>query len=457
MRGIFVIAHRWVGLFIAVFLFVAGLTGAVISWDHELDGWLNPELFTAKQTGKPLPPLELVAKFEAAHPEAQVIYFPLSYEAGETAEMFITPRIDPATGEPYALEYNQVYVEPVSGDVVGKRYWGRISLSRADLLPFLYKLHYSMHVPDFFNFDRWGVWLMGIVGIVWMFDCFVGFYLTLPSLARNGGQAVLAMPSSRARAGATFWERWKPAWRIKRGASTYRLNLDLHRAFGLWFWLLLFILAFTSVSMNLGTEVVRPLLATVSTLTPDVDDTRTPAPLNKPIKADQPFAHVIDEARNEAQRRDWKEPLGSAFYDPQIGVYQVSFFQPGDEHGSGGMGVKTLYFDGKNGALLGDHVPWKGTAADVFMQLQFPLHSGRIAGVPGRIALTILGLVVALLSITGVVIWFKKRHARLSARILNGKSTPVMPTPTPRLLEVTQLGVKHLILAATKAGRGRDL
>jgi uncharacterized iron-regulated membrane protein len=72
VRGIFVIAHRWVGLFIAVFLFVAGLTGAVISWDHELDGWLNPELFTAKQRGKPLPPLELVAKFEAAHPEAQV-------------------------------------------------------------------------------------------------------------------------------------------------------------------------------------------------------------------------------------------------------------------------------------------------------------------------------------------------------------------------------------------------
>jgi uncharacterized iron-regulated membrane protein len=71
--------------------------------------------------------------------------------------------------------------------------------------------------------------------------------------------------------------------------------------------------------------------------------------------------------------------------------------------------------------------------------------------------LTILGLVVALLSFTGVVIWFKKRHARLSARILNGKSTPVMPTPTPRLLEVTQLGVKHLILVATKAGRGRDL
>jgi uncharacterized iron-regulated membrane protein len=28
---------------LAAFLFVSGLTGAVISWDHELDEWLNPQ------------------------------------------------------------------------------------------------------------------------------------------------------------------------------------------------------------------------------------------------------------------------------------------------------------------------------------------------------------------------------------------------------------------------------
>ena len=37
MRAAFVIAHRFVGLTIAAFLFVSGLTGAIISWDHELD------------------------------------------------------------------------------------------------------------------------------------------------------------------------------------------------------------------------------------------------------------------------------------------------------------------------------------------------------------------------------------------------------------------------------------
>ena len=47
------------------------------------------------------------------------------------------------------------------------------------------------------------------------------------------------------------------------------------------------------------------------------------------------------------------------------------------------------------------------------MWLQFPLHSGRILGLPRRILISLMGLVVAMLSVTGVVIWWKKRAARV--------------------------------------------
>ena len=61
-------------------------------------------------------------------------------------------------------------------------------------------------------------------------------------------------------------------------------------------------------------------------------------------------------------------------------------------------------------------MPWEGTAADVFNQLQFPLHSGRIAGLPGRIIVSFMGIAVAMLSITGLVIWWKKRKARVASK-----------------------------------------
>src|SRR5690606_40937334 len=70
-----------------------------------------------------------------------------------------------------------------------------------------------------------------------------------------------------------------------------------------------------------------------------------------------------------------------------------------------------LYFDGHSGELLGDFVPWQGTAADIFVQAQFPVHSGRILGLPGRILISIMGVVVAMLSITGIIIWRRDRKS----------------------------------------------
>ncbi|WP_234406223.1 PepSY domain-containing protein [Methylobacillus glycogenes] len=51
------------------------------------------------------------------------------------------------------------------------------------------------------------------------------------------------------------------------------------------------------------------------------------------------------------------------------------------------------------------------------MQAQFPLHSGRILGLPGRIMISIMGAIVAMLSITGILIWARKRKSRVQSRM----------------------------------------
>ncbi|MGF3870451.1 PepSY-associated TM helix domain-containing protein, partial [Staphylococcus aureus] len=124
LRPFLVRLHRWFGLAIALFLFVAGLTGALIAWDHELDAALNPDFYTARSGAAPLAPLELAARIEAADPRVQVTYLPLAIEPGHTLQAGVMPRTDPATGQPYALGFSQIAVDPATGAVQGRREWG---------------------------------------------------------------------------------------------------------------------------------------------------------------------------------------------------------------------------------------------------------------------------------------------------------------------------------------------
>lgn len=415
MRPLLLILHRWLGLVTALFLFVTGITGAVISWDHELDDWLNPHLTEAKGTGPALPALELARQVEARYPEVRVTSLPLAVEPGESAALFVQPKVNPATGRLFEPGFNQVFLDPASGEELGKRQWGAVwPITGENFVSFLYKLHFSLHLPEMFGTDRWGVWLLGIVAIGWTLDCFVAFYLTLP--ARRRAKSVEdALADDAVPAGRSFWQRWQPAWLIRRRAGNYKLNYDLHRAFGLWTWVLLFILAFTAFSLNLYREVFLPMMSTVSKVTPTPFDQRVRSARHEPITPQVGFADVLARATQEAAARNWPEPAGRAFYTQHFGIYGVEFFAVGADHGAGGVGHKRLYFDGQDGRYLGDRLPWRGTAADIFVQAQFPLHSGRILGLPGRILISVMGLVVAMLSVTGVYIWWKKRSARRRA------------------------------------------
>lgn len=411
LRPVFIVLHRWFGLAAAVFLFIAGATGAVISWDHELDEWLNPQLFHARTAGTPQPALQLAARVEAADPRVRVSYLPLAAEPGHALTLSVVPRLDPATGRLFEPGYNQVAVDPVTGNVQGQRMWGEVSLSRENLLPFLYKLHYSMHLPNGGGIE-WGIWLMGLIAIGWVFDCVIAL--------------VLSFPNRRA---------WRKSFAFRWKKGGYALNFDLHRSGGVWLWLFVLLLAITSVSMNLNREVARPVVEWFSPLSQSPFASRAPAPLNEPIEPQVSAQQVLEQARAEAARRGWQAPAGGVFYSQEFGVWGVGFFEPGNGHGDGGLGNPWLYYDAKTGAPAGDSVPGEGSAGDIFMQAQFPLHSGRIIGLPGRIFMSFMGVAIATLSVTGVVIWLRKRRGRWAAQQAAPATTPAVvparPDPEP--------------------------
>ncbi len=398
MRAVFVLLHRWFGLGVAVFLFISGATGAIISWDHELDAALNPTLFHANSAdsgsvaGTPKPGLELANIVEAQEPKLRVTYVMNESEPGHTSSMMVEPRLDPATGKPYELGYNQVAVDPVTAEIQGKRMWGAISLSRENLLPFLYKLHYTMHLPEVGGIEL-GIWLMGIIGIVWALDCFIALWLSFPNL-----------------------KSWRKSFAFRWKDGGHKLNFDLHRSGGVWVWGLLLVLAVTSVSMNLNNQVMTPVIKMFSTVTPTAFDTRTPVAPDKVAEPRMSRERIMQLAAEDGRRRGFEAPAGGVFYSSTFGLYGVGFFEAGNDHGDVGLGNAWLYFDAATGAPAGTRIPGTGSAGDLFIQAQFPLHSGRILGLPGRIFISFMGALVAMLSVTGVVIWVRKRKARVAQK-----------------------------------------
>ncbi|MET0229884.1 MAG: PepSY-associated TM helix domain-containing protein [Rhodanobacteraceae bacterium] len=386
-RRLLGLLHRWFGLFTATFLFIAGATGAVISWDHELDAWLNPAFYVAS-TGAPRSSLEIADRVERDDPKVQVSYLPLSTVPGEALQVWVEARVDAATRAPHDVGYNEISIDPASGRELARRMWGDASLSRENLLPFLYKLHYSLQIPLTSAGTDIGSWFMGIVAIVWVFDAFVALWLSFPN-----------------------WRSWRKSFAFR----ARNLNFDLHRSGGVWLWLLVLTLAITAVSMNLRTQVVTPIVSTFSTLTPNPFDVRTPLEPSAQTDPSISRAQALDLANAEAKRRGWTAPAGAVLYSPEYGVYGVGYFEAGDDHGDGSLGHPWLYFDARDGAPAGADIPGTGSAGDIFLQAQFPIHSGRILGLAGRILISLLGVAIAALSVTGVVIWLRKRRAQLRA------------------------------------------
>jgi len=392
LRLVALLLHRYVGLLLAGFLVMTGITGSVIAFQDELEGWLNPALFTTASRGPYLTPSQLQARIAAADPRIELNYFLFDPPAGRSIVAAIRPLTDPATGQPYILDFDQMFLDPVTGAVLGQRLYGACCFSRQHLIPFLYELHRELTAGTS------GTLIMGVIACLWTVDCFIGFYLTLPRVR-------------------PFFAKWRNAWCIKRGAGTHRLILDWHRASGLWLWLAFFLVAVSGVYLTLEDQVFRPVVSLFSPTRPSpfqeaIERAKLPRDTAKPRLS---LDAAIAVAAGEALRRHWTLPPTAIFDANWLGAYGIYFFPATNDRGTG-LGTPILYLDDRSGAIIRADVPGEGSAGDIFTQAQFPLHSGQIGGLAGRIIVSLLGWVVAGLSITGVILWWRKRRAAQASR-----------------------------------------
>lgn len=416
-RQTWVLIHRYAGLYMAFFLVVAGLTGSLLAFYHELDAWLNPHWHTiSPPPGQaPLDPYTLRERAEGwAEPRGRVDEVSFAPRAPDaTFEARVKPRIDPATGQPYELEFDRLFLDPYTGALLGQRLRGTVSLAPGDLMPFLYRLHYQLALPGSI-----GTWLFGIAALIWTLDCFVGFYLTLPR--RNGAD------------GRAGWRRWRPAWGIKRG----RFNYDLHRAAGLWTWPMLFVFAWSAVYFNLGDEVYKPVMKVFFEMRDnDAAVPKLPAPRDTPALSFR-VAHAAGHrlmATQAARQGFTIQGEERLWYDRGRGVYVYSVRSDRDINEQRG-GTRIL-FDGDSGMLKAVELPSGQTSGDTATGWLVALHMAKVFGLPMQIFVCAMGLVVAALTITGVVLWWRKRRIAknkqphtTAARHIGGLRPPAQPT-----------------------------
>jgi uncharacterized iron-regulated membrane protein len=209
----------------------------------------------------------------------------------------------------------------------------------------------------------------------------------------------------------------RTAWAIKRPAAFYRRNLDLHRAGGLWLWAMLFILAWSSVMFNLRPVVWQPVMGLVFTF----DESWRPPPAKPPSlqKPAMDWAEGLATARRAmagvAKERGFTtdgEQLLSYIPAQHAYVYMVhSTFDLRTDTGNTAVKI-----DADTGALLGHWLPTGGATGNTVSNWLGALHMGHVLGWPYRAFLSAMGMAVVMLSVTGVVIWWKKRQARAHLR-----------------------------------------
>jgi uncharacterized iron-regulated membrane protein len=277
-----------------------------------------------------------------------------------------------------------VFVNPYTAKATGVQFWYFADAERYWGIPFvsfIMQLHYCLLLGDT------GVLIVAILAALSIISVLTGLILWWP-LTGKFSQALI----------------------FKRNSSSVRFNFDLHKTSGFYTAIALLPVLFSGVYFNLPDRInilVKPF-APITRNNPWSGLAAADFTSTKQL-GQQPVPYAALEAAVQS-----RYPTGSFWLlyapDNDKGIYIIQKRDADDL--SRFVGYRDFAIDQYSGKILAMYQSGTGNNGDVFLDWQWPLHSGQAFGWTGRILVFLSGLACSILFVTGVIRWLQKRRGK---------------------------------------------
>lgn len=389
-RKLWLQVHLYLGLLTGAILAVVGLTGSILVFYEELQEILNKEQIVISAPPEPdrlkhsLD--EIIAAAETAKPAGGklfALYYPRMAEVAYKFLYFVRDAASADNGSGY-----YVFVNPYTARATGRQFWYFADGDRywgIPLVSFIMQLHYCLLLGDT------GVTIVGVIAAVSLVSVLSGLILWWPLTGK-----------------------FKQALVFKSKASAVRFNYDLHKTAGFYTVIVLLPILISGIYFNLP-DRVESVIKSFSTITRNNPWAGLGADKYRSNRQANQAALPYDAIEAAVKKQN---PNGRLWllYAPQdeTGVFHIHLRD--DTSLSRFTGYRDFAINQYNGQILAEYASGTGNAADVFLDWQWPLHSGQAFGWTGRILVFLSGLACPVLFVTGVIRWLQKRRAQRAKR-----------------------------------------
>ena len=355
LRALWLQVHKWIGLALALLIIPISITGAALVWHDWLDSKVEPQRYASY--GEAALPASAYAKAaqQAIGPEQRVSTIRFEGEGRPVVVTAVKPLPAESSGRP---ERTNVWLNPTNARLIDQ------ASASSGLVQVMHVLHGSLMWPG------WGRTIVGWVGVFMFLSCLTGIWLW--------------WPLSGSFSTGFKWQRRNT------------LNANLHYFTGFWILIPLAMLSFTGAWISFpkvfGMFESRPA--------PSAAD-RARSMRAAPLEA---TALSADKAIAAAQPHATGKLVSIGWPTDQKAEWKLSFARDGGP-------AEVIVAD-----ATGDAKPPKPVQPETLARTMRRWHDGTGMGPVWQTLIFLGGIIPALLSITGIIIWWRARKPRQRAR-----------------------------------------